>query len=351
MPCRAQAAAAAAQPATVSWSVSAERGDAGRARHAPTSSLRRALSVGSRRVGMKIDQWVDGAGFERLPPPTDAEPGLQLAILPDQHVAMRAFFLGEFEKICLPSESSKRSPYFLKNLCESRSQRMPMSSACRSSTPPRSFSAPSAKMPWAAPLKNRNVGRASSVGRGDQFGVALLERPEVVLLVLGQPLEHFAAARIAREVFQRLAEDEKHHLGTLEQRYAELIATDPTLEARPTLPVLQGRCPGHPCGRRRKAARRASTTCRRCSSASAASATPTSSSRYINGNRFEDSEGRISRFRGGRTHASRHAHQGVSRTPGQARPPSRAQAFESGAVHPLIDLHTHSTASDGKCRR
>src|SRR5205814_1925228 len=33
-------------------------------------------------------------------------------------------------KICLPSESSKRSPYFLKKRCELRSQRMPMSSAC-----------------------------------------------------------------------------------------------------------------------------------------------------------------------------------------------------------------------------
>ena len=33
-------------------------------------------------------------------------------------------------KICFPSESSNRSPYRLKNWCEPRSQRMPMSSAC-----------------------------------------------------------------------------------------------------------------------------------------------------------------------------------------------------------------------------
>ncbi len=37
-----------------------------------------------------------------------------------------------------------------------------------------------------------------------------------------------------RTVFQRLAEEEKHHLSTLERRYAELIAKDPPLESRPT---------------------------------------------------------------------------------------------------------------------
>jgi len=47
-----------------------------------------------------------------------------------------------------------------------------------------------------------------------------------------------------REVFQRLAEDEKHHLGTLEQRYAELIATDPTLESRPTFLFFKGAAQG-----------------------------------------------------------------------------------------------------------
>ena len=47
-----------------------------------------------------------------------------------------------------------------------------------------------------------------------------------------------------REVFQRLAEDERHHLGTLEQRYVELIATDPTLEARPTFLFFKGAAQG-----------------------------------------------------------------------------------------------------------
>ncbi len=47
-----------------------------------------------------------------------------------------------------------------------------------------------------------------------------------------------------REVFTRLAEDEQHHLGTLEKRYAELIATDPTLEARPTFLFFKGAAQG-----------------------------------------------------------------------------------------------------------
>jgi rubrerythrin len=37
-----------------------------------------------------------------------------------------------------------------------------------------------------------------------------------------------------RAVFQRLAEEEGEHLGTLEARYRELIAADPQLESRPT---------------------------------------------------------------------------------------------------------------------
>ncbi|MGC4086114.1 MAG: transcriptional repressor [Vicinamibacterales bacterium] len=47
-----------------------------------------------------------------------------------------------------------------------------------------------------------------------------------------------------REVFMRLAEDEKHHLSTLEQRYAELIASDPTLESRPTFLFFKGAAQG-----------------------------------------------------------------------------------------------------------
>jgi Fur family ferric uptake transcriptional regulator len=47
-----------------------------------------------------------------------------------------------------------------------------------------------------------------------------------------------------RKIFQRLAEDEKEHLGTLERRYAELIASDPTLESRPTFLFFKGAAQG-----------------------------------------------------------------------------------------------------------
>ena len=47
-----------------------------------------------------------------------------------------------------------------------------------------------------------------------------------------------------REIFQRLAEDEQEHLRTLERRYAELVASDPTLESRPTFLFFKGAAQG-----------------------------------------------------------------------------------------------------------
>jgi Fur family ferric uptake transcriptional regulator len=47
-----------------------------------------------------------------------------------------------------------------------------------------------------------------------------------------------------REVFHRLAEEEKEHLSTLEKRYAELIAEDPHLEERPTFLFFKGAASG-----------------------------------------------------------------------------------------------------------
>jgi Fur family ferric uptake transcriptional regulator len=47
-----------------------------------------------------------------------------------------------------------------------------------------------------------------------------------------------------RSVFQKLAEEEKEHLATLEKRYAELVATDPLLESRPTFLFFKGAASG-----------------------------------------------------------------------------------------------------------
>jgi rubrerythrin len=57
------------------------------------------------------------------------------------------------------------------------------------------------------------------------------------------------AARITqdprgRSVFEKLAGEEQEHLGTLQQRYQELIAEDPDLEARPAFLFFKGAANG-----------------------------------------------------------------------------------------------------------
>ncbi len=47
-----------------------------------------------------------------------------------------------------------------------------------------------------------------------------------------------------RTVFQKLAAEEREHLGTLEKRYRELIAGDPQLESRPTFLFFKGAASG-----------------------------------------------------------------------------------------------------------
>lgn len=47
-----------------------------------------------------------------------------------------------------------------------------------------------------------------------------------------------------RAVFKSLADEEKHHLGTLEARYRELLARDPQLESRPTFLFFKGAAHG-----------------------------------------------------------------------------------------------------------
>ena len=45
-------------------------------------------------------------------------------------------------------------------------------------------------------------------------------------------------------MFQKLAEEEKEHLGTLEARYRELLQQDPQLESRPTFLFFKGAANG-----------------------------------------------------------------------------------------------------------
>ena len=57
------------------------------------------------------------------------------------------------------------------------------------------------------------------------------------------------AARVTKDprgrgVFHRLAEEEKHHLSTLEKRYQKLLDQDPQLESRPTFLFFKGAANG-----------------------------------------------------------------------------------------------------------
>jgi Fur family transcriptional regulator, ferric uptake regulator len=47
-----------------------------------------------------------------------------------------------------------------------------------------------------------------------------------------------------RSVFEKLAAEEKEHLGTLERRYRELLSQDPALESRPTFLFFKGAANG-----------------------------------------------------------------------------------------------------------
>ena len=47
-----------------------------------------------------------------------------------------------------------------------------------------------------------------------------------------------------RVVFQKLAEEERRHLATLQTRYGELLTTDPLLESRPTFLFFKGAASG-----------------------------------------------------------------------------------------------------------
>ena len=47
-----------------------------------------------------------------------------------------------------------------------------------------------------------------------------------------------------RRIFEKLAEEEKEHLGTLEARYRELLQEDPQLESRPTFLFFKGAANG-----------------------------------------------------------------------------------------------------------
>ena len=161
-----------------------------------------------------------------------------------------------------------------------------------------------------------------------------------------------------RRVFEKLAEEEKEHLGKLEARYKELLQQDPLLESRPTFLFFKGAANGlFAAGAEQLAQgvddRQALMIGIRCERAS---------HRFFKryGDRFEDSEGKqiflefateerehlellIREYRAliERQRKPAAAKRKPPSSPGERlRPPDHSTAL-------VIDLHLHTTASDG----
>jgi Fur family ferric uptake transcriptional regulator len=95
--------------------------------------------------------------------------------------------------------------------------------------------------------------RAGRPPQKDQVTTELLFARDALRIAIATErsgLEFYTrAARIARDprgraVFQKMAEEEKEHLSTLEARYRDLLARDPELESRPTFLFFKGAANG-----------------------------------------------------------------------------------------------------------
>ena len=156
-------------------------------------------------------------------------------------------------------------------------------------------------------------------------------------------------------MFQKLAEEEKEHLGTLEKRYRELLQQDPQLESRPTFLFFKGAANGLFAagadqltkGVNDRQALMIGIRCERGSHKFF--------KRY--GERFEDSEGKrifLEFADEERTHLDlliREYRLLVERQRQRrgARPKRKTRPARDRLTS-VIDLHLHTTASDGRLR-
>jgi rubrerythrin len=94
------------------------------------------------------------------------------------------------------------------------------------------------------------AGRPPAVDTGNSELLFARDALRIAIATERSGLEFYTrAARITRDsrgrrVFEKLAEEEKEHLGTLEKRYAELLHRDPQLESRPTFLFFKGAANG-----------------------------------------------------------------------------------------------------------
>ena len=94
------------------------------------------------------------------------------------------------------------------------------------------------------------TGRRAAVPASPTESVFARDALRIAIATERSGLEFYTrAARLTRDargrdVFERLAAEEKEHLGKLEARYRELVTTDPTLEAQPTFLFFKGAANG-----------------------------------------------------------------------------------------------------------
>src|SRR4029453_13913014 len=90
------------------------------------------------------------------------------------------------------------------------------------------------------------TGRPTALAGGTSEMIFARDALRIAIAPARRGLEfHTRAARITqdargRTVFQKLAEEEKEHLATLEARYAQLLKVDPQLESRPAFLLFKG---------------------------------------------------------------------------------------------------------------
>jgi Fur family transcriptional regulator, ferric uptake regulator len=115
----------------------------------------------------------------------------------------------------------------------------------------RSFTASQSVVQIYGTCEECRTGRAAtSTAEGHTDLVFARDALRIAIATERSGLEFYSrAAKVARDargrkVFQDLAEEEKEHLGKLEERYGELLRRDPQLESRPTFLFFKGAANG-----------------------------------------------------------------------------------------------------------
>jgi Fur family transcriptional regulator, ferric uptake regulator len=114
----------------------------------------------------------------------------------------------------------------------------------------RNFSARQSVLQIYGTCEACRTGRQAPVDHGTSELLFARDALRIAIATERSGLEFYSrAARLTRDargrrVFERLAEEEQEHLGTLEARYGELLRKDPQLEARPTFLFFKGAANG-----------------------------------------------------------------------------------------------------------